>query len=47
MGGIPLDWLVNVTSSGVRDTFSLSKLPTLLITKTTSLPSPQWNKFYD
>lgn len=47
MGGIPLDWLVNVTSKGVRDTFSLSKLPTLLITKTTSLPSPRWNKFYD
>lgn len=47
MGGIPLDWLVNVTSKGVRDAFSLSKLPTLLITKTTSLPSPRWNKFYD
>ena len=33
MAGIPLSWLVDITSVGVKDSFSLSKLPTLLITK--------------
>ena len=47
MSGIPLDWLVNITSSGVRDTFSISKLPTLLVTNNVEIPSKQWSKFYD
>lgn len=46
-GGIPLDWLVNITSAGVRDAFSISKLPTLLVTKVGDNPAEQWNKFYD
>lgn len=46
-GGIPLDWLVNITSAGVRDAFSISKLPTLLITKDQALPNTQWGKHYD
>lgn len=47
-GGIPLDWLVDVTSTGVKDVFSLSKLPSLLITKYNSnLPKPKFEKFYN
>ena len=45
--GIPLDELVSVTSSGVREAFSLSKLPTLAITQSPTLPCNQWHKFYD
>lgn len=45
--GIPLDELVSVTSAGVREAFSLSKLPTLAITQSTTLPCKQWHKFYD
>lgn len=45
--GIPLDELVSVTSSGVREAFSLSKLPTLAITQSPTLPCKQWHKFYD
>lgn len=48
MAGIPLDWLINVTSTGVRDKFSLSKLPTLLITKyNNDLPNPRFSQFYN
>lgn len=47
-GGIPLDWLINVTSTGVRDIFSLAKLHTLLITKAnTANPRPKFEKFYN
>lgn len=46
-GGIPLSELVSVTSSGVRDTFSISKLPTLLIVKNAELPIQRWAKYYD
>lgn len=45
--GIPLDELVSVTSAGVREAFSLSKLPTLAITQSPTLPCKQWHKFYD
>lgn len=48
MAGIPLSWLVNITSVGVKDSFSLSKLPTLLITKYDSeYINPKFSKFYD
>lgn len=48
MAGIPLSWLVNITSVGVKDSFSLSKLPTLLVTKYDSeYINPKWSKFYD
>ena len=48
MAGIPLSWLVDITSVGVKDSFSLSKLPTLLITKYDSeYINPKWSKFYD
>ena len=48
MAGIPLSWLVDITSVGVKDSFSLSKLPTLLVTKHKSeYVNPKWNKFYD
>ena len=48
MAGIPLSWLVDITSVGVKDSFSLSKLPTLLVTKHKSeYVTPKWNKFYD
>lgn len=47
-GGIPLDWLINVTSTGVRDIFSLAKLHTLLITQGDSAnPRPQFERFYN
>ena len=47
-GGIPLDWLIEVNSVGVRDIFSISKLPSLLITKANSaLPKPKFEKFYN
>lgn len=46
-GGIPLSELISVTSTGIRETFSLSKLPTLLITQSTELPAQRWSKFYD
>lgn len=45
--GIPLDELVSVTSAGVREAFSLSKLPTLAITQSPTLPCKRWHKFYD
>lgn len=46
--GIPLSWLIQVNSTGVRDTFSLSKLPTLLITRQdNNFLNPLWNKFYN
>ena len=48
MAGLPLSWLVDITSVGVKDSFSLSKLPTLLVTKHKSeYVNPKWNKFYD
>ena len=48
MAGIPLSWLVDITSVGVKDSFSLSKLPTLLITKyDREYINPKWSKFYD
>ena len=48
MAGIPLSWLVDITSVGVRDTFALSKLPTLLITKyNQEYITPKWAKYYD
>lgn len=48
MAGIPLNWLIDITSVGVKDSFSLSKLPTLLVTKyNTEFITPKWNKFYD
>ena len=48
MAGIPLSWLIDITSVGVKDTFSLSKLPTLLITKYNSeYINPKWNKFFN
>ena len=48
MAGIPLSWLVDITSVGVKDSFSLSKLPTLLVTKYDSeYINPKWSKFYD
>ena len=48
MAGIPLSWLVDITSVGVKDSFSLSKLPTLLVTKHKSeYINPKWSKFYD
>lgn len=34
---IPLDLLVDVTSTGVRDTFTVNKLPTILMVKTNPL----------
>lgn len=47
-GGIPLDWLVDISSTGVKDVFSLSKLPSLLITKYDSnLPKPKFERFYN
>lgn len=43
---LPIDLLVEVNSTGVRDTFTIGKLPTLLITKANdSLPQPQFSKF--
>ena len=48
MAGIPLSWLVDITSVGVKDSFSLSKLPTLLVTKHKSeYVTPKWNKHFD
>lgn len=46
-GGIPLNELISVTSTGIRETFSLSKLPTLLITTSAELPAQRWGKYYD
>lgn len=47
-GGIPLDWLVNISSVGVRDIFSLAKLHSLLITKGNSAnPRPKFERFYN
>lgn len=47
-GGIPLSWLIEVNSTGVREAFSLSKLHTIAITKYNPLlPVTRWNKFYD
>lgn len=43
---LPIDLLVEINSTGVRDTFTIGKLPTLLITKAKSeLPQPQFSKF--
>ena len=43
---LPIDLLVEVNSTGVRDTFTIGKLPTLLITKAKdALPQPQFSKF--
>lgn len=48
MSGIPLSWLISVNSVGVRDTFSLSKLPTLLITKAKDdFLNEKWTKHYN
>lgn len=42
---LPLDLLISVTSQGVRDTFTLGKLPTILIEKAnTSLPNPEFTE---
>lgn len=46
-GGIPLNELISVTSAGVRETFSLSKLPTLLVTTSAELPVQRWGKHYN
>ncbi len=46
-GGIPLSELVSVTSTGIKETFSLSKLPTLLIITGAELPVQRWSKYYD
>lgn len=47
-GGIPLSWLIEVNSTGVREAFSLSKLHTLSITKYNPLfPVERWNSFFD
>ncbi len=43
---LPIDLLVEINSTGVRDTFTIGKLPTLLITKAKdALPQPQFSKF--
>lgn len=45
-GGIPLDWLINITSTGIRDKFSLSKLPSIVITKADiNNPKPKFNRY--
>lgn len=45
-GGIPLDWLINITSVGVKDIFSLAKLPTLVISKANpNNPRPKFSQF--
>lgn len=42
---LPLDLLIDVTSQGVSDTFTLGKLPTILITKAnTSLPNAEFTE---
>lgn len=47
-GGIPLSWLIDVTSTGVREAFSLSKLHTLAITKyNEQRPTDKMIEFYD
>lgn len=42
---LPLDLLIDITSTGVRDTFTLGKLPTILIEKAnTSLPNLEFTE---
>ena len=42
---LPLDLLIDITSQGVRDTFTLGKLPTILIEKAnTDLPNPEFTE---
>ena len=46
MSALPLDLLIEVNSTGVKDTFTIGKLPTLLITKARAdLPMPQFSQF--
>lgn len=43
---LPIDLLVDITSSGVKDTFTLGKLPTLVITKANKdIPNPDFSSF--
>ena len=46
MGALPLDLLIEVNSTGVKDTFTIGKLPTLLITKARAdLPMAQFTQY--
>ena len=46
MSALPLDLFIEVNSTGVKDTFTIGKLPTLLITKARAdLPMPQFSQF--
>lgn len=43
---LPIDLLVEINSATVKDTFTIGKLPTLLITKfNESIPNPQFSSF--
>ena len=46
MSGIPLSYIVDITSTGVRDIFSLSKLPALFLQKNnTANPRAKFDEF--
>ena len=48
LGGIPLSWLIQVNSTGIKEAFSLSKLHSLAITKySKNNPNDKWLSFYD
>ena len=43
---LPIDLLVDITSTGVKDSFKLGKLPTLVITKANKdIPNPDFSSF--
>lgn len=45
---LPLDLLVDITSTGVKDAFTIGKLNTVLITKyDDTLPNPKFNQCFD
>ena len=46
MAGIPLDWIVKVTSASAKDAFGLNKLHSVLVTKyDANLPVSKWSKY--
>ncbi|EGV1688478.1 DUF3383 domain-containing protein, partial [Campylobacter coli] len=45
---LPLDLLIDITSTGVKDAFTIGKLNTILIQKyDESLPNPKFNQVFD
>ena len=46
MAGIPLNWIVKVTSASVKDAFGLNKLHSVLVTKyNPALPVSKWSQY--